>query len=129
MNENPTVVKVKSGIKTLKVEWEKSSFLKKKYDLFTFNIGDKDAITRWYEKAKTLDNVDKFKEATLLNELYEIEYELVTMILGKKSWKKIWKRSGHNVFAVLQILQVLSGIVKEGIEESIKMIQDEKSNN
>jgi len=124
-----TTVKLTSGKRKLNVEWPESGFFQQKKEAFIFNLGDKDTLIRWYEKAKSLESVDKFKDETALNDLYEIEHELINMILGKKSWKKIWKRTGHNVFAILQIVQALSGMIKDGIEESVKMIQDEKSIN
>jgi hypothetical protein len=129
MSDNALTVKPKSGKKTLKIEWPDNRWFQKRSEYFSFNIGNKDALTSWYEKAKTLERVEHFKDETALNDLYEIEKELITMILGEKSWKRIWKRSGNNVFAVLQIVQALSGMIKVGIDESIKMIQDEKSIN
>ena len=126
MAENKqTTIKLKSGKKTLKVEWPDSCFFQRKFDCFTFNIGDKDTLTCWYEKAKSLERAEKFKDETALNDLYNVENELITMILGKKQWKKIWKRTGHNVFSILQIVQALSGMIKDGIEESAKMIQND----
>jgi len=130
MADNAQVaLKIKSGKKTIKIEWPDGRLFQRGVECFSFNVGDKDALSRWYEKAKTLDRIEKFKDETALNDLYQIEFELISMILGKNAWKRIWKRSGHNIFSVLQIVQALSGMIKEGVEESVKMIQDDKLNN
>ena len=122
-------VKIKSSIRTLKVEWPDSHLFQRKEDFFSFNVGNKDTLTRWYEKAKSLEKLDKFQNETAMNDLYQIEAELIGMILGKKYWKRIWRRAGCNVFAALQVVQALSVIVSKSIDELVNMINDEKPDN
>lgn len=112
-------VKIKSSVKTLEVEWANG-----KKDVYSFRTGDKDSLMMWYRKAKDLESFEKrVTDESAIEELYKLEEELISMILGAKGWREIWKKAGGEVFAVFAIVNALSSLVKEGVEESMKILK------
>jgi hypothetical protein len=113
------MVKVRSSIKVLEIEWPNG-----KKDLYRFNIGDKDALASWQAKHKSLDGyTNRITDENAIEELYKIESELIAVILGEKAWREIWKKCENNVFAGFDIVTELSRLVKTGLEDAVKTMK------
>ena len=109
-------MKIKSSVKSLEIEFPDG-----KKRVYAFNVGDKEALKDWNEKAKQLSGFEaKEFDGVVIDELFNVERDLITMILGEKNWKEIYKKCEKSVFAIFSVVTELSRIVKEGIDEAIK---------
>lgn len=112
-------VKIKSSIKTIEVEWPNG-----RKDVFAFDAGRRESLIEWYGKAKELQSFgENIKDENTFEELYRVEHELLSLILGERVWRKIWKKSNHGVFQVFQIVAEVSRLVKDALDEATKTIK------
>jgi len=108
-------IQLKSGIKTQEFVNEKG----KKLSL-SVNIGDTDKYADWLDKADKLESItEKMTDAETMRKLKPLARDLVAMIFGVRSWRKINRFCGNNIFAVMKIIEAFSSIIKDGVMENV----------
>ncbi len=111
-----SIIKLKSGIKSQDFENDKG----KKITL-SFNVGDTDMYSAWIKKSKELSELsENLTDSEAIAKLKPLAQELIVMLFGKWKWRKVSRFCGKNVFAIMQIVKVFTGLITEGVNENVK---------
>jgi len=112
-------MKLKSSIKTLEIEDAKG---KKK--VYGFETGDPVVLETWISK---FNELKKLAETNLdgkeISALYNIERDLIVMVLGEKAWKEIKRKCNNSVYTLFPVLAELMRLINESSDENAKMFE------
>ncbi|GHU24411.1 hypothetical protein FACS1894164_10960 [Spirochaetia bacterium] len=122
-------VKIKSGIKTLEVEWPDKGILQKQKEVYSFGVGNKETLLQWQEKSREFGNLEKkLQDESSFGIMCDQANELVLAIFGEKTYRRILKRSHNDIFALFQIIQAAAELIRDALEDFSKITKtsDEK---
>lgn len=103
--------KFKSGKKVLKIEDKE----------YTLDIGNKEQLKAWLAKIGELDKLAKSMDVesdTVIDDLVKLEKEIVEATVG--DWDRLWALAEENVFAMLDLVRMLSDVLKDSVADRMK---------
>jgi hypothetical protein len=111
MGDNMDNFKFRSGKKTLNIEDKE----------YTLDIGNKEQLKAWLAKIGELDKLAKSMDVeseSVVDDLVKLEKEIVDATVG--DWERLWALAEENVFAMLDLVRMLSGVLKESVSDRMK---------
>lgn len=111
-------VTIKETIQTVTVIWPTGNLFNRKKEVYPFDVGDPLVLAELPKKAEKLEKLAKdIENKNNLADVQSLAMEVLGMVYDTRTVNHMVKRAHGNIFALMQIVNVVSNTAEAGMNE------------
>lgn len=109
-------MQIKSNVKTFEVIWPDN-----KKTIYSFHVGNIDTLKSFVDLGENfMDRIKKIEEKSEIPEIFKLEQDVYSVLVGEKAWKEACKKTNSDVFALLRIVNGIGELLAAALDEAMK---------